>query len=864
MRARVVWLKTLFVLLAVFQGASVASAPAARLSLDAATGLPRLELGGAVVMTPAITVWKRNWAWTEYTGRTTPTPLNGYAVEGRDKELGLSLQGTATRTDKGIEESLTVSAAAARDDLQGGAFIFRFDLGAARATLGEPELLPGRKGFRWGSATGPHVELTFSQPVAAIYFEPGGRSELRAFLFQDRIAAGDQVIHLSWTVGGGVEVRPTLQERLGGPAAGWPPLALGPADLPPDLGLQSKDARPAGRHGALRAKEGRLEFADGTPARFWGTNLAAYALFGTPHDAVRQEAHRMAALGINLVRIHHHDSPWVTPNLLSRKRASPADPLLDEAALERIDWWVQCLEQEGIYVWLDLHVQRALVAADNIEAFDEIKRDKGSADLKGYAYVNGSIQSTMARLGHDYLAHRNAHTGLTYFQDPAVLFVLLTNEDDVTQHFGNSLLPDKHVPRHTAWYMAKAEAFAKDSGLPKDRVWRSWEPGPGRIFLNDLEHAFDVSQLDPLRAVGLRPLVATTSSWGDNPLSSLPALTTGDVVDVHAYGGPSQLEKDPGVAPTLTSWMGAAQVVGWPLTVSEWNVEPFPVADRHVVPLLVAATAAHQGWAAVLQYAWSQEPMDQHGPSAWNGHDDPSLATLMPAAALIYRQSHVTLSSTTYVLALDPSTYFDRAVSPRNSLALRTAMLRGRLLVQPPPTPALPWWHPRPVPAGATLLSDPDRGLLPAGATAVTSDDGQLRHDWAAGIFVIDTRLTKAAMGWLGGRHIDVGPLQTDLATPSATVVAQSLDGKPVGTSRHLFVTLATRSQPQPGNQTPYLVEPAAGRITITAPPGLDVVAWTGSGRHAKVAAAYEHGAYVLVLDGKGVVPWWTIGHPGN
>jgi hypothetical protein len=39
--------------------------------------------------------------------------------------------------------------------------------------------------------------------------------------------------------------------------------------------------------------------------------------------------------------------------------------------------------------------------------------------------------------------------------------------------------------------MAQAGAFAAKYGLPKDKVWRSWEHGPSKLFLNDLDHRFD-------------------------------------------------------------------------------------------------------------------------------------------------------------------------------------------------------------------------------------------------------------------------------------------------------------------------------------------------------------------------------------
>jgi len=43
-----------------------------------------------------------------------------------------------------------------------------------------------------------------------------------------------------------------------------------------------------------------LSFLNATVARFWGTNLTAYSLFGTSKDEVKTQAHRLSELGFNL------------------------------------------------------------------------------------------------------------------------------------------------------------------------------------------------------------------------------------------------------------------------------------------------------------------------------------------------------------------------------------------------------------------------------------------------------------------------------------------------------------------------------------------------------------------------------------
>src|SRR5262249_8276714 len=228
-------------------------------------------------------------------------------------------------------------------------------------------------------------------------------------------------------------------------------------------------------------------------------------------------------------------SDWVQPNVFGRN--APDTRKLDKASLERLDWWIKCLEDEGIYIWLDLHDGRQLTAEDKIDDFAEISKGKSTADLRGYNYVNASIQEAMQRFNEAYVNHVNRFTGLRYKDDPGIVAMLLTNENDVTHHFGNAFLPDKNVPRTDALYMAQATTFADEHGLPKNRIWRSWEQGPSKLFLNDLEHRFNVKIIEQLRALGVKVPIATTDTWGLNPLSSLPSLTDGQIIDAHSYGG---------------------------------------------------------------------------------------------------------------------------------------------------------------------------------------------------------------------------------------------------------------------------------------------------------------------------------------
>src|SRR5262249_1600241 len=242
-----------------------------------------------------------------------------------------------------------------------------------------------------------------------------------------------------------------------------------------------------------------------------------------------------------------------------------------------------------------------------------------------------------------------------------------------------------------------------------------------------------------LRALGVRVPIVTTSAWG-GPLSSLPALTAGNLIDAHSYGRSGELERNPLESANMVHWIAAARIAGRPLSVTEWNGEPFPVPDRHVIPLYIASAASLQGWDALMQYAYSQQPVVDWGrPSNWQAFNDPALMATLPAAALLYRRGDVQEAKTLYVFAPTAAQLFNQEISPDNAVGLRTAAEKGKLMIALPRTKELPWLEAGEIPSGAKVLSDPGEAVIDSGAREVESDTGELRRNWEDGIFTIKT-----------------------------------------------------------------------------------------------------------------------------
>lgn len=612
--------------------------------------------------------------------------------------------------------------------------------------------------------------------------------------------------------------REPTQEHAPTPAA-VDPIAVAAADasawpstmswdrIPIDVG--SLNHRPAGIHGRLRAEGDALVFADGTPARLWGANLAANALFSADDATIAAQARRLAALGFNLVRIHHHDSGWVSPNVFVRD--APDTDTLDRDALARIDRWIAALAAEGIYVWLDLHVGREFRPGDGLAGWDELARQRG--EVKGFSYVDREIEAKLDGFARAWLEHENVHTGRRLADDPAIVAVLVTNENDLCHHFGNAFAPDEGNPHFTGEFEGLARVFAERHGVALERLRETWQPGPAKRLLADLEAGFFRRSFAVVRKTGFAGLVVGTNYWGGG-LDCVASLTTGDLIDAHGYGDAGLLRVDPRQAPTFLAAVAAAQVAGMPFTLSEWNVPP-PVPERFAAAPMVAAMASLQGWDAAMLYAYMQERWGEpRAPSPWSSLDDPAVMALLPAAAIAYREGHIAPARTTYRVELSPETLFDRRVDAASSLALRTLAERSRIVLAMPDTPELDWDRAR-TQTDALALTDLDADHLAPGATAVRSDTGEIERRFGEGVFVVDTPRSQIAAGELGGRELRLGDVVLMVRTPAAAIAVTALDGQPIAVSRRILISAVARTVPSADGRVPVRAEPVEAELRL-------------------------------------------------
>jgi hypothetical protein len=234
-------------------------------------------------------------------------------------------------------------------------------------------------------------------------------------------------------------------------------------------------------------------------------------------------------------------------------------------------------------------------------------------------------------------------------------------------------------------------------------------------------------------------------------------------------------------------------------------------------------------------------------PSNWHAYNDPMLLATLPAAALMYRQGHVKEATSTYTLQMSKDQFFNQNISPTNSVAIRTATELGKLTITMPQTANLPWLKQTPAPAGAKIITDPDKSMLPMDATEARSETGELRHNWTKGTYTINTPYTQAAMGWIGGLKLNYSDVQVEVQNKNATLSVQSLDGKPIKQSKRIYISVMARSQIDPNDHNFFDSEPVSADLRIAATEGLKLIA---AGSTNPLPAPYSGGHYFLNLQG--------------
>lgn len=595
--------------------------------------------------------------------------------------------------------------------------------------------------------------------------------------------------------------------------SGWVPYTM-PWDAAP-LDLSWLNEKPAGQRGFVRVQDGRLAFQDGTPARFWGVDVSAAANFPT-HEQSERIAERMASFGVNMVRTHHADAFWSTPNFFDESYGDTQH--FDPDALDRFDYFIYCLKQQGIYIYLDQLVHRRFTEGDGV-----VNADQLPPAAKPYTLFDPTLIALQKQFSHDLWTHVNPYTGLAYKDDPAIALMDFTNENDIISH--DVTVEPYATDLEDMW---RAWALANDLD-PDQPVRRVSERTPDVLrFIDEVQRSYYSEMYAYLREIGVTVPI-TGNTWlvaGAN----IPSQATMDFMSANSYWdhpyddysrfhNRAQVKVNPASEGSSLATLAMSRVQGRPFVVSEWG-HPWPNEWRAEGPLTMAAIAAFQGWDGVIAYTYRHStdvPVDRIT-GAFDTFNDPSVFGLMPAGALIFRRGDVArAASTTAVLWSGEDLFRVPQLSAWGGQPAYRSLVEqtGVVTALSPPEEPIP-------------TVSPTDHLPTTGETYTESDTGQLRRDWALGVAAVDTPHTQAAYGFLGSAgEVALSDVSISVTTPFAVVALSSLDGRPLRESTRMLLTAVgrsentemvfsiTRTQLLEHGHGPILVEPISGRVTV-------------------------------------------------
>ena len=187
--------------------------------------------------------------------------------------------------------------------------------------------------------------------------------------------------------------------------------------------------RPAGQDGFVQLRNGHF-FTKTKRLRIWGVNVGYGACFPSHADADQIAAH-LAKIGINGIRIHHHESQFSPTGLLNK------DGSFNSEQVDRLDYFLAQLHAHGIYANLNLHVGRT--ASKQLKLPPLKTSSHATSGDKYLLHFQPEIQHAFQGFCKEYLEHVNPYRKLRRVDDPGIAMIEMCNENKFSEA-GPSLL----------------------------------------------------------------------------------------------------------------------------------------------------------------------------------------------------------------------------------------------------------------------------------------------------------------------------------------------------------------------------------------------------------------------------------------
>jgi len=438
------------------------------------------------------------------------------------------------------------------------------------------------------------------------------------------------------------------------------PMPAYPDSMPVDISFIFEKEKPAGKHGFLKVEGEQFVFEDGTVGRFWGVNFNGGANF-PEHAYADQVARRLAQAGCNIVRFHQLDAEWDTPNLYAYTKGKRVTTtrVLDETSMDRLDYLIHALKEQGIYCYMDMMTYRRFKSGDGV-----LHAKSLGDSAKPFSVIDRRMIELQKEFATQFWNHFNPYTGLCHKDDPVFVMCEITNECDIFR-LGKTL--DNCHPYYADLLRSTMQKWMDENGIDYDCMHGDVVKNshPVSTCKRALTMAYYREMRDHMRSLGVK-IPITGNNFLHNSFHNVDTEVEMDYSDSHLYyydwrwGEEDKFcanEPINGHRVTLQK-LAVSALHGQPFFVSEWDM-PWPNSYRAEGPIYHAALSALQGWSGMTihtyAYGTKLDKMDVLGKelssstiggipyregifSVWN---DPAKFGLFYHAALIVRRGDV-------------------------------------------------------------------------------------------------------------------------------------------------------------------------------------------------------------------------------
>jgi hypothetical protein len=549
---------------------------------------------------------------------------------------------------------------------------------------------------------------------------------------------------------------------------------------------------PAGKHGFAKATGGHFKFEDGTPVKFWGTNIVAGNCF--PGKAKADSvASRLAKMGCNMVRLHHMDAAWAKPNIFGGNRNTRT---LSPESLDKLDYLIAALKKKGIYIFLDLLVHREFSTEDGVS---KVPPDQGG---KQVGYFDPKLIELQKEYAKNLLTHKNSYTGKAYNDEPAIVASEFINESSAFLHFSGDILNEPYRKELEEMFVSahpgkKLSVFALDYGKPSGPMVIEKQGTHGDVaesisFLNGIEKKYYADMYKELRKIGAKYLL-TGSNFPIPVLSYQKNNTAMDFIITNDYWDHPQLWKTDGdwskvlYAPINNNSQirNPGKSVINNISKYKWNKMAFLVTEySECYPneyLLegapfISAYSALQGVDGMLHFDFDSYAVGEERLNSLSLARSPEFLAQWVAAAPMFLRGDIKAASG---LVLDHIT--DQAAG---SLPLYSEFLDKNF--------TLPLITKVAKTSKNEKADDPAKydSFYDASEKTIKSETGELICNSKKGFLQINSPKVQGITGALNSQEFDLPMLRIKVNNSWASVIAVSKDNLPLSESKNFYLTV--------------------------------------------------------------------------